>query len=149
MHPEREAVLDGKHFNAGITHAVEAGEEFGDFLLESEVPAGGFGPGPIFAAELDFNDDTRCIIEIRITVADHEVFDPAEIDPLHQFDQMLAGGRYAALSGIVTNAATVCAEKRSGYGHDELLCIFGRYNSGRDAPSVHNGSTQSVLTSHD
>jgi len=83
-HLEGQAVLDLDAPDDAVAHCVQLGQQLAHLCLEGEVCLGDFRSRPVLAAELHLAHHPRRRVEHRLTVADDQVTNLAEIEFLHQ-----------------------------------------------------------------
>lgn len=92
-HPERKPVFDFDEFDVAVLEALQFLKKFPNLSLEQEVTAIEFRTGKVVPAELVISDNPRGGSELRLAVANMELFDSAEIEPLQDGQQRLLGSR--------------------------------------------------------
>ncbi|MEQ9616633.1 MAG: hypothetical protein RLN60_01220 [Phycisphaerales bacterium] len=87
LHREGQAVLDDQDLDHAVPDTIELDEQVLHLTLERKVIDSGFAASAVVAAELDLADNPRRRIKHRLAIADTQILDPAEVDPLHHLDE--------------------------------------------------------------
>jgi len=101
LHREGQAVLDGERFNSCIDQSVKVPEQLDHLQLQRKIGGVRLLARAVFSAKLHVLHDARRSIgvEDRFASANSQALDAAEVDALHQLNQVPAGWRQQRLKG--------------------------------------------------
>jgi len=88
-HFEWESVLDFQGEDGPVPQGLDLGEQVAHLFLECEILLGGLGTRAVLGAEFHFPNDAGLGFQNRLTVTDDKPLDAAEVEALHQADELL------------------------------------------------------------